>query len=283
MLFVSRHRQFAEPCAPLLTDPPAISAIVSDFDGTLSRSCRPRRGPRLSRGAADSCCPAWPEKSVWWQWCRVAPSHSWSTNWCGRSSTGRWTPPTDRGKRPGLSDWSGSTASSGRSEDRRHRPGAGAEHWVLAVDGSLDRLQLTAPPRSGGGAEGSGRHRPLAPSPARPSPGSTEAVAAESERTGLQSPPRADVDRAAAGPRHRQGHRWSGAWSRAVRRPATWVTTSATYLPSPALAELRADRHGHGVGGGGRRRECTRGGGGGRPHPGRSAGGPGVSWAGWPS
>jgi trehalose 6-phosphate phosphatase len=170
-------------CAPLLTDPPA-SAIVSDFDGTLSpivpdpAEARPLGGTAqlLSRLAGKFGVVA------------VVSGRPVSFLIDQLDAAGHRRP-VDAAHRPGEApravrlvglyglEWSDEAGVITRAP--------GAEHWRSAVDGSLERLQLTAP--RGVVVEGKGLavtiHWRRAP---EVEPWVTEAVASESERTGLR-------------------------------------------------------------------------------------------------
>ena len=108
--------------APLLADP-ANSAIVSDFDGTLSPDRRrSRRGPARSTGTADLLARLARRFGV------VAVVSGRPVSFLVEQLAPRRPSPMDHGiewARPTASDSSACTASSGRAGRDHHRPAGG--------------------------------------------------------------------------------------------------------------------------------------------------------------
>ena len=172
--------------APLLAQP-ASSAIVSDYDGTLSPIVADPAEARALEGVADvlallarrfAVVAVVSGRPVSFLAERLAPS---TGGLAGRGTAGS----DDPARRLRLVGLYGLEWADGEGGVTRHPE---AERWRTAVDGALDRLRSAAPP--GVVVEGKGLavtvHWRGAPDAAA---WATGAAAAESERSGLQAHP----------------------------------------------------------------------------------------------
>ena len=218
-------RGCAHGAGPTCLVHPAATAIVTDFDGTLSPIVDgSRRGPTAGRVPATAGAAGPPVR---------------------RGGGGLGPPGLVSGRAPGCIDprsrCRGAPARLGRplrargGEARRPRSTRSRRRGRgdRSVDGAVARLRPSAPGR------GPGRSRRVWPSPSTggrpptPRTWATAAVAAEVGAKRAPGPSGSHVARAATPVGHRQGLGDPPAARGHARRPATSGTTSATCRPSP--------------------------------------------------